>query len=68
MENPFHPSCECGEKVIVFEYQRPVYDDGGGLDSFEFEYYFEDVCGDCYIKRETRFVAQSLLDDDDLPF
>ena len=71
MEKNFvHPLCACGQPVIVHEWAVPCYDDGGSLDSVDYEYEFDDVCGKCYIKRETQFVSQLKSDEDidDLPF
>ena len=77
MENVCHPLCACGAPVLVNEWKVPNYDDGGGLDSFEIECEYEDVCGRCYIKRETQFLSQLRRpmvneddedSEDDLPF
>jgi hypothetical protein len=70
MVNVCHPLCACGKPVLVNEYQIPCYDDGGSLDSVDFEYEFEETCGMCYIKRETQFLSQldADEDEDDLPF
>jgi hypothetical protein len=70
MENVCHPLCACGQPVHILEWTVPNYDDGGGLDSCEIEYEYEDMCVKCYIKRERSFVSQPSIseDEDDLPF
>ena len=72
MGNVCHPLCACGAPVVVNEWRVPNYDDGGGLDSFDIEYAFEDVCGNCYIKRETMDIlglfSEPQETEDDLPF
>jgi hypothetical protein len=64
MENVL-PKCECGQDVRVHMYQVPHYDDGGGLETVEQEYVFDDQCEDCVysMAEDIEFV-----DEDELPF
>lgn len=69
MKNVCHPLCACGAPVMVHEWKVPVFDDGGGLDSFDYEYAFDSECENCYVLRViVPEYAPHDEDEDDLPF